>query len=129
MGSVTGHLDVDVSDEDIDERDGTKFVRRRLTKVFYGGFEGTSTGEFLLALGSADAAAYVGLDHVNGTLGGRSGAFVLVHSATRSRDGESASITVLGGSATDELTGLGGDLTIAVSAGGAHSYTFDYRLP
>jgi hypothetical protein len=51
-----------------------------------------------------------------------------VHSATRSTDSESAHIIVLAGSATDELAGLRGKLTIGVQPDGTHTYTFTYEL-
>jgi hypothetical protein len=81
-----------------------------------------------MALAPEGSAAYVGIDTVTAAIGGASGSFVLVHSATRSADGESAQIVVLPNSATDELTGLRGELTIAVEPDGIHTYTFSYEL-
>jgi hypothetical protein len=128
MSTASGTLDVDFSDETFDDRDGTQLARRRLRKVFTGDIDGESHGEFLLAIAPDGAAAYVGLDRVTATIAGRSGNFVLVHNATRSRTSESASISVLVNSATAGLQGLRGDMTIAITPAGAHTYTFDYDI-
>jgi hypothetical protein len=128
MTIASGVLDVDYTDERYAERAGSQMSRRRLRKVFHGDIEGESAGEFLIAVAPDGSAAYVGIDGVTAAIRGASGAFVLVHSATRSTDGESAQIEVLPGSATDELAGLSGSLTIRVEPDGTHAYTFDYEV-
>jgi hypothetical protein len=128
MPIASGLLDVDYTDERCDERAGTHMSRRRLRKVFHGDIEGESAGEFLMAVAPGGSAAYVGIDGVTAAIRGVSGSFVLVHSATRSTDSESAQIIVLAGSATDELAGLRGKLTIGVQPNGTHTYTFTYEL-
>jgi hypothetical protein len=128
MGTATGALEVDFSDQTFDDRNGTQLARRRLRKLFHGDMEGESEGEFLIAVAPGGSAAYVGLDRVTASIAGRSGSFVLVHSATRSPAGESASITVLANSATGDLRGLHGELTIAIGPDGAHTYTFDHEV-
>jgi hypothetical protein len=82
----------------------------------------------LIAVAPDGSAAYVGIDGVTAAIRGASGSFVLVHSATRSTNSESAQIKVLPGSATDELAGLGRNLTIRVEPDGTHTYTFDYEV-
>ena len=128
MPIASGRLDVDYTDETYDDRAGTHLTRRRLSKVFHGDIEGESAGEFLMAVAPGGSAAYVGIDGVTAAIRGVHGSFVLVHSATRSTDGESAQIVVLLDSATDELAGLRGELTIAVEHDGTHTYSFDYEL-
>jgi hypothetical protein len=125
---ASGVLDVDYADETYSDRPGTQLSRRHLCKIFHGDIEGESTGEFLMALAPRGSAAYVGIDTVTAAIRGASGSFVLVHSATRSADSESAQIVVLPNSATDELAGLRGELTIAVQPHGIHSYVFNYEL-
>ena len=68
------------------------------------------------------------MERVTGKLSGRSGSFVLQHSATMDRGAPSLSITVVPDSGTDELTGLTGKLNIII-ADGKHSYDFEYSLP
>ena len=128
MTTLHGTIDVDFTDEIYAEYGSTVFSRRRLRKFFAGGFTGRSEGEFLMTVDGRGTAAYVGLDWVSATIDGRNGSFVLVHRATRSLGGESASVAVLPGSATDDLEGLGGTLEITLDSESRHTYTFDYEL-
>jgi hypothetical protein len=104
-----------------------------LEKTFHGDLEGTAKGEMLASsTESTGAMAYVAMDHVTGTLNGRSGSFYLAHTATM-RKGDAASgvmkIVVVKDSGTEGLAGLSGELTIIIDSKGGHSYLFDYELP
>ena len=81
----------------------------------------------LLVLLASLPAGYVALEHVEGTLAGRAGGFVLQHSGTMERGAQSLSVTVVPDSGTGELSGLAGRMSIVV-AEGKHSYEFDYTL-
>lgn len=104
-----------------------------LEKTFHGDLEGTAKGEMLASLTeSTGAITYVAMDHVTGTLGGRSGSFYLAHTATMKK-GDAASgvmkVVVVKDSGTADLAGLSGELTIIIDAKGKHSYLLDYELP
>ena len=103
--------------------------RLSIDKTFLGDLQATSRGEMLSA-GTAvkGSAGYVAIERVSGTLGGRSGSFVLQHSGTMTRGTPSLSVTVVPDSGTGDLTGLTGTMTIDVG-GGKHSYQFEYTLP
>jgi hypothetical protein len=115
-------------EEPYDEREGAKLTRTRLTKTFRGDVEGESTAELLMAYASEEgSAAYVGFERVVGCVHGRSGSFVLHHTA--SSGGEpSASWSVVPGSATGELRGLRGEARIINEPDGGHSFALDYDL-
>ncbi len=100
-----------------------------LDKKFHGALEATGQGRMLTA-GTAvkDSAAYVAIERVNGTLDGRTGSFVLQHSATMTRGTPQQKITVVPDSGTDQLTGLAGTMTIKITDG-KHFYEFEYTLP
>lgn len=106
--------------------------RYTLEKTFSGDLEGTAQGEMLTSFTEPTGAmAYVAMDHVTGKLGGRSGSFYLMHSATMKKTDPSSGvmkIVVVKDSGTGELSGLNGELTITVDAKGGHSYVFDYEL-
>lgn len=105
------------------------FGRQGIHKVFHGDLDGTCEGEMLSVMSDAKGSgAYVALDRFTGTLGGRHGSFMLMHHATMTRGAPALSVTVVPDSGTGELAGLSGTLGIHIDAGGAHSYTFDYRL-
>ena len=74
------------------------------------------------------SAGYVALERVTGTLKGRTGSFVLQHSATMTRGAPKASIAVVPDSGTGELQGISGTMTITVAGDGSHSYEFDYKI-
>src|SRR6187455_1658612 len=102
--------------------------RHSLDKVFSGDLEATSLGEMISAGGSVPGSAgYVAMERVTGTLHGRSGAFVLQHSATMVRGTPTLTITVVPDTGTDALTGLSGSMRIIIDKG-QHSYEFEYRL-
>jgi hypothetical protein len=74
------------------------------------------------------SAGYVAIEKVSGTLGGRSGSFVLQHTGTMTRGTPQLSVTVVPDSGTGQLVGLTGSMKINI-AEGKHSYDFDYSLP
>ena len=116
------------NDEIFDERDGTKLGRAQLAKTFSGDIEAHSTVEILTAQAPQGSAAYVGLERLTGSVRGRSGSFVLVHTATDPR-ARAVPVSVLPNSATGELTGLHGRGEIERHADGSHTFTLDYELP
>jgi hypothetical protein len=128
MTTAVGRLELVFSDATFDDDRRTTLTRRVLRKTLHGTLEGEAHGEFLLAVSCSGSAAYVGVDRFRGTLSGRHGSFVLVHDGRRSETGESANITVLERSATDELEGLRGELEITAHPNGHHRYRFDYEL-
>jgi hypothetical protein len=112
-----------------DEREGVCLSRALVTKTFSGDVEGDSVAELLLAYGTEEgSAAYTGLERVVGRVHGRSGTFVLRHSATMERGEGEASVSVVPDSGTGELKGLRGEARISVEPGGGHSFTLDYDL-
>ncbi len=103
--------------------------RMLIDKSFSGDLVGTSKGEMLTA-GTAvkGSAGYVAIERVSGTLGGRSGSFVLQHTGTMNRGVPQLSVSVVPDSGAGQLTGLSGQLEI-IMADGKHRYQFDYSLP
>ena len=102
--------------------------RMSIAKQFHGDLEGTSKGEMLTAgTGVKDSAGYVAIERVSGTLHGRTGTFVLQHSATMTRGVPQLTITVVPDSGTEDLVGLAGKMAIII-ADGKHSYDFEYTL-
>ena len=107
-----------------------RFPRLAGTKTIHGDLEGTSVSEMMSVEGAEKGSgAYVAIEQVTGSLHGRKGSFVLVHSGTMRRGGEfSMIIRVVPDSGTGELAGLTGTFEI-VFEGSNHLYNFDYALP
>jgi hypothetical protein len=103
--------------------------RMTIDKQFHGDLEATSKGQMLTAMTEIKGSAgYVAVERVTGTLHGRSGSFVLQHSATMTRGVPQLSVTVVPDSGTGQLVGLTGKMDIIITAG-KHSYDFEYTLP
>ena len=86
----------------------------------------TSVAEIVTAVSADGPAAYVGIERVNGNVAGRSGSFVLMHSATT--EDESASVSVVSGLGTGELASLRGSGTITIDEDGGHTLRLTYEV-
>ena len=127
---ATGAFDVKVNPQPAyDTTPGSPLVRFSLDKTFSGDLTATSIGE-MLAAGTAGngSGVYVAVERVTGTLGGRSGSFVLHHTGIMNRGVPSLLVRVAPDSATDQLVGLTGTMDIIITDG-KHSYEFSYMLP
>jgi hypothetical protein len=124
-----GTFDVKVVPVAEDKADGSTLGRYSLDKQYHGDLEATAKGEMLTAGSDVKGSgAYVAVERITGTLGGRKGSFALVHKGTMGHGSMELSVTVVPDSGTDELTGLLGTLNIVI-ADGKHSYDFEYSLP
>jgi hypothetical protein len=85
----------------------------------------------MLSAGTAvkNSAGYVAFEQFSGTLDGKTGTFVLQHSATMTRGDGKLSITVVPDSGTGALAGIAGTMAIRIEEGGKHFYDFDYSIP
>ncbi len=129
MTTIRGTFDVEAQHQPpYDTRPGAKLGRSSFEKRFHGPLEAQSHVEMLGAMTDVEgSAAYVALERVVGVLEGRRGSFVLQHSATMERGKPSLSLTVVPDSATGELVGLRGSMTIDI-VDDVHHYGFEYSL-
>ena len=130
MKAAIGTFDVKMTPQGEPQKvDGSALARFINEKRFSGDLVATSRGEMLTAMTPVeDSAGYVLIEHVIGTLHGRSGSFLLQHSSTVTRGVQKQSIAVVPDSGTGELAGLVGSMIAEVSPG-EHRYTFRYSLP
>lgn len=127
-----GSFDVKVTPQQADNAPAkaAQLGRLSIDKQFHGDLEAVSQGEMLASGDGNHSGAYVALEKVTGTLGGHTGSFYLLHSAVMvSGKPQDWRINVVPESATGELTGLSGRMTITITADGKHHYEFDYTLP
>jgi hypothetical protein len=104
-------------------------ARMSIDKQYHGDLEATSKGEMMTASTAVKGSAgYVAMEQVTGKLNGRSGSFILQHSATMNRGVPQLSVTVVPDSGTDQLVGLTGTMNIIITEG-KHAYDFEYTLP
>jgi Protein of unknown function (DUF3224) len=104
-------------------------MRMSIDKQFHGDLEATSIGQMMAGGNEANGArVYVALETVTGSLGGKSGSFILVHRGTMTKSAQELSVIVVPDSGTGELKGISGTLDIQITDG-KHFYTMDYTLP
>jgi hypothetical protein len=131
---MTKHADGSFKVEDWQEEDydslgeGRRLTRASVKQAISGDIEGRGSVEWLMCYRPDKTADFVGLQHVDGRLGDRSGSFVLRTSG--SFDGEVAKgeLTVVPGSGTGELDGIGGRGEFRAPLGSEAYVSLDYDL-
>src|ERR1017187_8097221 len=122
---ASGTFDVKVLPQTATEFETAAGLSRfTIDKEIHGRLEATSIGE-MLAASVKDAGAYVALEVVTGTLNGRTGTFILQHSASRTSTSQQLLITVVPDSGTGQLMGLAGKFNIKIEDK-KHFYEFEY---
>ncbi len=105
-----------------------KLGRQTFEKKFHGDLSAHSLGEMLAAKSDVKGSAgYVAMERVTGTLLGKQGSFVLMHTGTMDRGAAQLVVQVVPDSGTGALTGLTGKMDIQITDG-QHFYTFDFSL-
>jgi len=107
---------------------GVAFGRVTLRKKFSGPLDGSSVVAMTSTAVGEAPAGYVAVEVVTGILEGRAGSFVLQHTGVVDGENGTTSGVVLPGTATGELAGLRGTMTIAHDEAGA-VLALDYDLP
>ncbi|MHB1929701.1 MAG: DUF3224 domain-containing protein [Acidimicrobiales bacterium] len=110
-----------------DERtEGPTLSRIHVEESFNGDIEGEGAVEFLQAVRPDGTASFVGIERVTGTVGGRSGSFLLQDAGTVNGGVVSGEWFVIPGSGTGELAGLRGNGGFRADLGQGADVTLDY---
>ncbi|WP_374517801.1 DUF3224 domain-containing protein [Undibacterium squillarum] len=130
MQQIRGSFDVQLQAQPAAEAIASAALgRRTIVKQFHGELDAASLGEMLsVHTAVKGSAAYVALERVSGTLNGKRGSFVLMHTGLMDKGQSSLTVQVVPDSATEELQGLSGTMQIEIREG-KHFYVFDYQLP
>jgi hypothetical protein len=109
-GKATGSFTIKSWDEQpFAELEGApKLTQARVTTTYTGDLDGEATSTLVMAYDGADAS-YAGYERVVGSLGGRSGSFVLRLAGGFEQGAARTDWTVVEGSGTGELAGLQGE--------------------
>src|SRR5438132_11208457 len=83
-----------------------KLTRVSATKSYQGDIAGEGKIEYLMMYRDDGSATFTGLERVVGTVGGRSGSFVLQHSGTFERGIATVTLSVAPASGTEGLRGM-----------------------
>jgi hypothetical protein len=103
-----------------------KLTRASVTKSYQGDIEGEGKVEYLMMYRTAGSASFMGLERVTGSIGGRSGSFVLQHTGTFEGGVAKVILSVVPGSGTGDLRGLSGEGKFSVGHQPPYSMTLDY---
>ena len=129
-GHATGRIEVQTWEpQQYDESTGgPNLVEVQVTETFSGDIEGQGKVRFLQTVRADGSASFVGVERVTGSLGGRSGSFVLQDQGTLEANLVSGTWFVVPGSGTDELAGLRGEGRFEAELGQHASITLDWRI-
>ena len=111
-----------------ESEDGPKLTRAHIKKSFHGDLSGTGNLMYLMTHFDDGTASFMGFEKVVGTLGGRTGIFVLRHTGTYDGEQATADYEVVPGSGADQLTGLSGTGSFSSGHAEEHDMTLDYEL-
>lgn len=107
---------------------GRKLTRAAVQKTFTGDFVGRGSLEYLMAYAEESSASFVGMERMVGSLGNRTGSFVLQHIGTYVEGISKASLQVVPGSPTGELEGLLGEGSFEFGHAQEFTFTLDYSF-
>ena len=116
-------------EEPFDEPErGPKLTQAHVKRSFDGDLIGTGNLMYVMTYLDGGGASFSGFEKVVGSLGGRTGSFVLRHTGSYDEEKARAECEVVPGSGTDELAGLSG--TGGFSAGHAeeHEMPLEYEV-
>jgi len=106
--------------------EGPALSRIHLGELFSGDIEACGTTEFLQSTNADGSASFVGIERVDGTLGGRRGTFLFQNVGTVSGNLVSAEWLVIPDSGTGELKGLRGTGSLRSKLGESGMVQLDY---
>jgi hypothetical protein len=110
------------------DRNPGRLTRAGGNQQFSGGIEGTGRIEWIMCYRADRTAEFVGIQEIDGTIDGRTGAFVLTslgsHDGVRSK----GSWTVVSGSGTGALSGIVGNGTWVAGPGPQATFVLSYEL-
>ena len=103
-----------------------KLTRASITKWYQGDVEGEGKLEYLMMYRTAGSANFMGLERITGSIGGRSGSFVLQHIGTFEDGVAKVKLSVIPGSGTGDLRGMTGEGGFSVGHQPPYALTLDY---
>jgi hypothetical protein len=106
--------------------DGPVLTRIHVEESFDGDIAGEGVVEFLQAAGADGAASFVGIERITGTVGGRTGTFLLQDAGTVQGSVVSGDWFVVPGSGTGQLAGLRGEGGFRANLGENAQVHLDY---
>ncbi len=108
--------------------DGLKLTQAHVKRSFDGDLTGTGNLMYVMTHIDSGNAVFLGYEKVVGSLGGRTGSFVLRHTGSYDGGKATAELEVVTGSGTDELVGLSGTGRFSAGHAEEHDMPLDYEV-
>lgn len=108
--------------------DGPKLTQAHVKRSFDGDLTGTGNLMYVMTHLDSGNAVFLGYENVVGSLGGRTGSFVLRHTGSYDGGKATAELAVVTGSGTDELVGLSGTGRFSAGHAEEHDMPLDYEV-
>jgi Protein of unknown function (DUF3224) len=105
-----------------------KLTRASVGQGFTGDLEGEGSVEWLMCYREDKTAEFVGLQRFVGTLGSRTGSFVMTTQGSFDGSEAKGSLAVVAGSGTEELSAITGTGAFAAPLGSTASVELDYDV-
>jgi len=114
-----------------EQADGQKMTYSYVEYKYVGDLDATCRLTYAMHYLSPDHAIFTGVEHFTGTLHGKQGSFVLVHSGCYKKDeGAFADVAVSPGTATGQLAGLKATARMVLEGHAEHyPLSLQYQLP
>jgi hypothetical protein len=130
MSNAIGTFEITSMGEDTyhETEGGVKLTRARGAQRLTGDIEGHGSVEWLMCYLPDGSASFVGLQQIEGSVGGHTGSFVL--EAIGMHDGKQSKATwsVVASSGTGELAPISGEGSFHAPSGPQATYNLEYRL-
>jgi hypothetical protein len=129
MANATGTFEITSGSEDAyHETDrGVRLTRAKGTQRFTGEIEGDGSVEWLMCYLPDGSATFVGLQRIDGSVGGHTGSFILQAAGTHDGTQSKASWSVVAGSGMGELAGITGEGSFHAPGGPEATYNLEYQ--
>jgi hypothetical protein len=97
--------------------EGKGLTQCSIRQVYHGDIEGESLNTMLMAPAEGGSSTYVGLERITGTLGGKTGSFIIQYQGAYAGGNPGFSGVIVAESGTGELHGLKGTASMAAKDG------------
>ena len=105
---------------------GRKLTTVQAVFAYTGDIEGEGTVNYLMAYSPDGTGNFVGLEHILGRIGDRSGSFVAQHTGTFDPQSVTTHWEFVSGLGTDGLEGLVGNGELKLAGHGPYPFSFEY---
>lgn len=118
-----GYFDVTLTaQEDLEAPAG----RMLIEKTYHGEMTGTGRGQMISKRTEDGLSLYFAIEEFQGQINGKTGGVTFVHKGVMDKQSEALKIEILGGSATGELKGMTGEMSLNIDDG-RHFYVLNFE--